>query len=286
MILVTGATGKVGQELVKDLVAKGEQVRAMSRNPEKAAEILGPGVEIVAGDLEKPETLEAALQGVEKAFLLSDPGPNMAEAHGNFVEAAKRAGLRHLVRLSVLPAGAESPITLGKWHKDADELVIQSGIPYTILRPGYFMQNAFNSASTIASEGAIYLPMGDGKVGMVDARDIAEVAATVLRSGGHEGKIYPLTGSESLSQSDVAAKLSVPLGKEIKYVNVPPEAAKNAMTGMGMPDWLADSMVEMGQMISEGGADMVAPTVKQIIGREPLSFDQFAREFADTFKGN
>ena len=286
MILVVGATGTIGKYVVTGLKAKGEQVRAMIHNPEKAPPAARePGVEYVTGDLENPESVIAALQGAEKAFLLSPEDPRMAELHGKFAAAAKDAGLRHLVRLSILPANPDAPLPLAKWHGEADRLVMESGVPYTILRPASFMQNFLRSAGTIASEGAIFGAMGDGKVGHIDTRDIAEVAVAVLTSEGHEGQIYPLTGPESLSMAEVAARLSTTLGKTIRYVNVSPEQAKSGMMAMGMPDWRADAWVGLGGMIAMGKADMATPAVKNILGREPHNVDQFATEYAQAFGG-
>ena len=286
MILVTGATGTIGKDVVKGLIAKGEQVRAMIHNPEKAPPATREtGVEYVSGDLEKPETVIAALQGVEKAFLLSPEDPRMPELHGKFASAAKAAGLRHLVRLSILPASPDAPLPIAKWHGEADRLVMESGVPYTILRPAYFMQNNLRAARTIASEGAIYGAMGDGKVGHIDTRDIAEVAVAVLTSEGHEGQSYPLTGPESLSMAEVAARFSTALGKTVKYVNLPPDKAKAGMMAMGMPDWRADAWVKLGGMIAMGKADMATPAVKDILGREPHNIDQFAADYAQAFRG-
>ena len=209
MILVTGATGRTGSEVVKALIAKGEQVRALVRAPQRAGAIQGPGVELVVGDVEKPETWDAALQGVDKVFLLSPEGPQMAELHGKFADAAKRAGVSHLVRMSILVANPDSPLAIGKWHGEADQNVANSGIPYTIVRPAYFMQNIIGSARMIASDGVLPGAMGDGKVGVIDTRDIGNVAATVLTSAGHEGKTYPLTGPEALSMGKLAVLMMV-----------------------------------------------------------------------------
>ena len=285
MILVTGATGRTGSEVVKELIAKGEQVRALVRDPERAEAIRGPGVELIVGDVEKPETWDAALNGVDKAFLLSPEGPQMAELHGKFAEAANNAGVRHLVRMSILVANPDSPLAIGKWHGEADQNVANSGIPYTIIRPAYFMQNIIGSARMIAMESAFPGAMGDGKVGVIDTRDIGNVAATILTSDGHEGKTYPLTGPDSLSQGELAGKLSAVLGKEIKYVNVSQADAKSGMMAMGMPDWMADGWAAMAMMISTGAADMVTPMVKEVTGQEPRSFEEFAGDYAGAFKG-
>jgi len=284
MILVTGATGRTSGEVVKALLAKGEQVRALVRDPQTAGAIQGPGVELVVGDLEKPETWDAATQGVEKVFLLSPEGPQMAELHGKFADAAKRAGVRHLVRMSMLVSNPDSPLAIAKWHGKADQRVADSGIPYTIIRPAPFMQIILGSARMIASDGMFSGAQADGKVGVIDTRDIGNVVATVLTSDGHEGKTYPLTGPEALSMGDLAGKLSAVLGKEVKYVNVSQDKAKDDLMAMGMPDWMADGWVAIAMMISTGAANMVTPMVQEVTGKEPGSFDQFARDFADAFR--
>ncbi len=285
--LVIGATGRIGGDLIKALAARGEQVRALVRNSEKAAATQGHGVEAVVGDLERSETLDAALQGVDRAFLISGDDPRIAELHGNFVEAARRADVGHIVRTSILVAMMpDSPLALSKWHREADQHVIDSGIPYTILQPASFMQNVLMSAASIASDGIIYGAMGDGKVGVIDIRDIADVAATVLTSDGHQGQSYILTGPEVLSMADIAAKLSATLSKDVKYVNASPDDAKAGMVAMGMSDVIADAWVKLAQMVSMGAAEMLTPMVKEVTGKEPRSFDQFARDFAHVFKGN
>ena len=285
--LVIGATGRIGGDLVKALATRGVEVRALVRNSEKAAATEGHGVEAVVGDLERPETLDTTLQGVDKAFLISNDNPRIAELHGNFVEAATRADVGHIVRMSILVAMMpDSPLALSKWHREADQHVVDSGIPYTILQPASFMQNVLMSAASIASDGIIYSAMGDGKVGVIDTRDIADVAATVLTSDGHKGQSYVLTGPEALSMADVAVKLSAALSKEVKYANASQDDAKAGMVAMGMSDVIADAWVQLAQMVSMGGAEMVTPMVKEITGKEPRSFDQFARDFAHAFKGN
>ena len=285
MILVIGATGKIGKDVVRGLKAKGEQVRAMIRDTEKAPAAREPGVEHVTGSLENNASVIAALQGIEKAFLLSSEEAGMADLHGSFAAAAKDAGLRHLVRLSILPANPDAPIPLAKWHGEADRSVTDSGVPYTILRPSYFMQNNLGGAATIVSDGTIYSAMGEGKVGHIDTRDIADVAVAALTSEGHAGQTYVLTGPEVLTMAEVAARLSAALGKTIEYVNLPPEEIKARMVSAGMPDWRADVWVKLAGMISLGIANKVTPAVKDVLGREPRSIDQFAKDFAPALKG-
>ncbi len=209
----------------------------------------------------------------------------MAELHGKFADSAKSAGVRHLVRMSILVANPDSPLAIGKWHGEADRNVENSGVPHTIIRPAYLMQNVIGSARMIASDGVFPGAMGDGKVGVMDTRDIGDVAATVLTSAGHEGMTYPLTGPESLSMGELAEKLSAVVGKEVRYLNMSQEDAKAGMMAMGMPDYLADGWVAIAMMISTGAANMVTPMVLEVTGQEPRNFDQFARDYADAFKG-
>ena len=282
-ILVTGATGNIGRELVKSLVAAGGKVKALSRNTERAVEVLGSVVEVVAGDLESPETLDGPLQGVDKAFLLSDLGPKMVRAHTNFVTAAKRAGVSQLVRLSILVANPNSPSVFGRWHGEADQEVANSGIPYTIIRPSYFMQNLLGFAPMITSDGTFSGAMGDGKIGIIDIRDISNVAAKVLTTAGHEGKTYTLTGPEALSMGELAKKMSAILDKEVKYLHISESESKDRKLAKGMPEWMAEGSVALSRMVASGVANMVTPMVKEITGQEPRSFDQFAYDYAHAF---
>ena len=284
MILVTGATGRIGSELVHALLSKRVPVRAMVRSLQKAKALQSSGIELVEGDLEKPESLDAVLQGIEKVFLISIEDPRLPELHGEFAAKAKRAGVHHLVRMSILVSRPDSPLALGQWHWSADKQVMESGVPFTILKPAYFMQNLLASAPMVKMKGILPGAMGDGRIGLIDVRDIAEVAAAVLTGDDHMDKTYPLTGAEAISLRDATAKLSQALGKDVKYLNLTPEDAKAGMISMGMSAQIAAAWVQLARMIAQGAADMVTDNVKSITGKEPRSFDQFAREFAGAFK--
>ncbi len=284
-ILVTGATGNVGSTLIPNLIAMGANVRALVRDESKAQSLRDQGVEVVIGDLDKPATLDAAFSGVDKVFLATAPSPNQVTQARNAIAAAKRAGSPHIVRLS---AGAvqEMPGALPRvsaQHAEIDAELKASGLPYTILRPHGFMQNTLMAAQTVASEGAVYMPMKEGKFGIIDIRDIADVAAKVLTEPGHEGKTYGLTGPASISYHDIAAGLSKALGKEVKYVDVPLEAAREAMVGMGLPEWYADAYNEYNEAMSEGLGDFTTNDVEEITGHPARSYETFAREFAQAF---
>jgi len=284
MILMTGATGTVGSELVKQLQASGAKARALVRNRAKAASLEGAGFEVVEGDLTKPETLDVALQGVERVFLLSSPGPQMVAAEGNFVEAAKRAGVKHVVKLSAIGADADSKLIFGWWHGQIEKQLEESGMTYTHLRPNSFMQNFLGFAPTIKAHDAFYAPMKDGLSSVVDARDIAAVAKAALTEVGHENQTYVITGPEALSYTEMAEKLSGMLGRKISYVDVPPEAAKRGMMDAGMPEWFAEALNELYAAWTEGHGAIVTGVVRDVTKKEPLTFDEFARDYAGAFK--
>ena len=222
-ILVTGATGNIGRELLPSLIAKGAKVRALVRETSNVQGLWDAGVELVFGDLDRVETLEAAFSGVDKVFLLTPPNANQVSQARNGIAAAKRAGVRQLVRLSAksLELRADSPGRVTRQHFAIEGELKASGLVYTIIRPHFFMQNTLLSAETVASEGVLYAPMEDGRVGMIDVRDIVEVATKVLTEEGHAGKTYDLSGPASVSYYDVAAGLSQALGREVRYVDVP-----------------------------------------------------------------
>jgi len=282
-ILVTGATGNVGSEVLRRLAALGQPVRALIRNRSKAAAIEGPGVEIVEGDLEKPETLAAAVAGARKIVLISAPDPRQADLQANLIDAAGRADIRHIVKVSAMGAAPYSSVSFGRWHAATEQYLAQSGIPFTILRPNFFMQNTLGFAGTIASEGKFYGSMKDGRAGFVDVRDVGAVAAHAVSGAGHEGKTYVVTGPEALSYTDLAQKLSAVLQKKVTYVDIPRDALIQSMTGAGMPIWMARGIAELYDWASQGGASEVTDVVATVAKKKPTTFDQFAAEFASAF---
>ena len=197
MILITGTTGTNGIEIVRLLARSGVPCRALVRNAQKAAALAAlPKVEIVEGDLADPETLAPAVEGVDKALLCSSIGPNLVELQGNFIRAAKRAGVRHIVKFSGMDADLNSEWRFLRWHAEAERELENSGLAFTHLQPNQFMQVCLLFQSTIASEGKFYAASKDSEVSPVDIRDIAAVA--VLTQSGHESKKYVITGPRRL----------------------------------------------------------------------------------------
>ena len=286
-ILVTGATGTVGSEVVKQLSAKGANVRACCHTLSKADKIRGPGVEIVEVDYDKPETVEAAFPGVEELFLLTPFVDNMVEVTAQLVAEAKKAGVKHIVKLSTLELGADAEAKIApiRWHRQAEKMVEESGIPYTFVRPTGFMQNFSNySAQTIEAQNAIYTAAGEAKVSFVDARDIAAVAVEALTGDGHEGKIYTTTGPDALSHNQVAEILSDVLGRKISHVNISEEDLRKGLEEAGLPDWMIQSSIEGDRITREGRVSAVLPTVEEVTGKKPRSFEQFAKDYAEAFR--
>jgi len=285
MILITGATGTTGREVVKELSRLGARdVRALVRDPARADFIREAGFETVAGDFEKPETLGAALEGVGRALLLTPPTPDTVTHHRGFIEAAEGAGVRHVVKLSAIGADADAPEGFGKWHGQAEDLLKSSGLEWTMLRPNFFMQNLLGQAQQIAATGRIFQPVGDARASFIDVRDIAAVAARALTEDGHEGQTYTLTGPEALSFHDVAAKLSEATGKSIAYVPVSPEQFRAGALGAGLPEWLVGALERLNEIFAAGHAAAVTDAVQRAGRKAPTTFEQFARDYAEAFK--
>lgn len=283
MILVMGASGNIGKEVVKQLSARGAQFRAGYRSAEQAAEAQRLGIETAVLDYAQPQTLRAALQGVERLFFVSPPLPNLAELEGNVLAAAQSAGVRHLVKSSVWGADGED-FAFSISHRAVEKKIEASGIPYTFLRPNGFMQNMLGSAPTIKGQAAFYLPTGEARVSEIDVRDIGEVAAAVLTEEGHQGKAYELSGPETHSNAERAQILSEVLGKTITYISPPDAEWKRMAMSFGLPEWQVDGIIDLSHYYKAGKAERVSPAVKETTGREPTSFRRFAEDHAQAFR--
>jgi uncharacterized protein YbjT (DUF2867 family) len=285
-ILVTGATGNVGSAVLGNLGTTEVNLRTLAHDEAKAQSLKDRGVEAVVGDFLEPETLIPALQGVSTVLLITPIHPEQVTQASNVINAAKDSGNDpRIVRLSVHQASHEAPSRNSRQHAQIEDEVRSSGLPYTLLRPTTFMQNTLATARTVASEGKIYQPFKDGKLGMIDARDIGEVAAKVLTEEGHEGKVYTLTGPAAISFYEVAEALSEVLGKEVRYVNIPLEDAKRAMLNIGLSEWRADVLIEYAKAHSEGYSNFTTEDVEQLTGHRATSYKEFATDFERVFRG-
>ena len=282
MICITGASGTVGSEVVRQLSDEKVAFRAAYHSTAKADEARARGIDAVLADFNDPDSLREALHGCDKLFLLGANVPNQVELETRAVEMAKAAGVTHVVKLSAIGAG-EGDFALARIHREIEKAIETSGLKWTFLRPNGFMQNtATFQAASIKNMSAFHTATGDGRISFVDVRDIAAVAVKALTESGHEGKAYDITGPEALTYEDVAAVLSDVLGRKITHINLPPADLKAGMLAAGIPGWMAEHLLDLQRHYREGKAAAVTDEVKTITGRDPIRFADFARETAAT----
>jgi uncharacterized protein YbjT (DUF2867 family) len=288
-ILVTGATGNIGSEVIKQLSSATPAVKIKTgvhsaQNVKKLRD--GDRVEVVPIDYNKPETLREALNHVDKLFLLTPDVPNAAELASNLVIEAKKARIKQIVKQSVMGAALEADVGTMRLHRQVEKFIEQSGIPFTFLRPNEFMQNFINFHSpSIKGNNAFYVPLEDARVSLVDVRDIAAVAVkSLIDEDKHKNKTYLITGPEALSYHQVAEILSNTTGRKINYVNISDGEARAAMKEIGMSDWLINTVSELSEYFRKGKASEISPAVEDVTGNKPISFSQFAKDYAEAFR--
>jgi uncharacterized protein YbjT (DUF2867 family) len=219
-------------------------------------------------------------------MLISSSDPVMLEVQSGFIDAARAAGVKHVVKLSGIMPDLTSPFRFARMHGEIERRLEASGMAFTHLRAGEFMPAYFRQVPSIVARGAMFLPMEDARIASIDVGDIAEIAALALTGSGHDGKTYPLTGPEALTMAEVAEKLSAATGKPIRYVNVAPEDARKAQLAAGMPPYLADALAELFAERRRGKEAQVSPMAQTLLGRRPTSFDEFAVRHAAIFRGD
>ena len=287
MILVIGATGKIGREVTRQLVEAGSPLRALVRDPSRATTLAGQGVELVTGDLGDGASLDQAMQGVDRVFLVSVQDLRQAELQGNAVDAALRANVGHIVKVSgiapsVSPGG---PAEIGRQHWQTEHRIEQTGVPFTFLRPGFFMQNLLETAAPMVSKlGLLAAPMGGTPIAMVDARDIAAVAVAVLTGENHHDRVYDVTGPRAFSYEELASVLATATDQRVRYVNTPPALAVKALRRQGKPDWHVEHLAEMANLFRAGAGAMVSTTVRDLTGQAPRTIEAFSAEHASSFR--
>jgi uncharacterized protein YbjT (DUF2867 family) len=279
MILVTTA-GKVGSEAVRLLRQREVPVRVVVRNPEKAKTLADTGAEIAVGDLGVPASVDEAMAGVTSVVLVS---PAVPAQELNVVASAARAGVGHVVKASS-KASADSPIARRRWQAEIEAGLAASGVPHTLLRSNAYMQNVLALAPAVAKTSGFGSSAGTGRTGMVDARDVAAVAASIAASPGlHSGKTYWLTGPELISNYDVAAVLSKLLGRTITYREVSFDEDRDAMIRAGVPEQVAEMNAQAFSLTAEGDSAWVTDDVASLLSRPARSFEQFAADHATAF---
>jgi uncharacterized protein YbjT (DUF2867 family) len=289
-ILVTGVTGTVGNQVLKQLssASRNISIRAAGRSVENVKRVVNSDeVEPVQIDYYEPETISKAVKDVDSVFLVTPFQSDMVELTSNFLKEAKKHNVKFMVMLSsLLAADIEHETTVGRLHRQEEKIIEESGISFTFLRPNAFMQNFLNFFGlTIKTQNAIYLPAGNQKVGFIDVRDIAAVAVREVTryQSRHENMAYRITGPEALSFSQAAEIISHEIGREIKYIDITDEEARKRMKEIGMDDWLTESMVEQFYSIRVGYASQTTTLVERIVGRKPITFSQFVKDYGQAF---
>jgi uncharacterized protein YbjT (DUF2867 family) len=279
--LVTGATGNTCSILIPELINAGQEVRAFVRNEEKAQSLKDLGAEIYVGDLDSPETIDDALKGIDQVYLCTWNGPTASAQGINVINAIKRAGTDPFVVRHSGFGSKESRLI--QQIDEVDNALKESGLKWTIIKPTFFMQNLMMAIPSIKGEGNIYWDWEDGKAGMIDVRDVAESALGALTGRAEAGREYVLTGPDSVSMSDVASSFAKSLDKQVNYVPVPHEASKEAMLGMGFPEFIVDGYIELNEGFSHGFADTSNGNVEELSGHTARSIDDFTRDFKEYF---
>ncbi len=284
MILFTGLTGAVGTEIIKLLPEYGIPARGLVRNLDRAEAIRQAGVEVVGGDLEDRDVVNAALRGCDRAFLLMANSRQQLELEKGFVDAAVKAGIGHIVKMSANGADSNSTALLKRYHGEAEQYIRESGLRYTLIRPNFFMQNMLHMAGSIVEEDKFYMPMRDGQVGIIDVRDVARFILDVLTKPGHEDKTYEITGPELVSFHDIADQLSEVMGREIRYVDQPAAEFKQSLLQWVPDDWYVETVSELFELIAQGSGALLNDEYIRVTGRAPTTLRQFFRDYSSFFE--
>jgi len=284
MILITGASGSVGKAVLQEAIRKESKVRAMYRSKEEAAKAPS-GCEPVLADYADKQSLLKALDDVTCVYVVCSPIPQLVDLESNMLDACQEAGVKHVVLNSALGAGDYGK-SFPSWHRKVEDKLKSSGMSYTILRPNGFLQNIVTyNAPSIRAQGAFYAAMGDAKISYVDVGDIAVVAVKALHGGAHAGKTYELNGPEAISNQELAKRISKVAGRTVSYVDIPESAQREAMLGMGMPEWQATALLDLQQYYKQGGGAKTDGLLQSLIERAPVTLDQYlkvnAKEFRD-----
>ncbi len=282
MILLTGATGRVGSAAANTLLKAGVPFRVLVRDPGKFT-LADGSIEVAVGDLGDDTAVAEAVKGVDRALIVMGNHPDQARLERRFVDLAARAGVSHLVKISSLEASAEATAELPKNHYDTEQHIVAQGLNWTFLRPNYYMQNMLMYAASISRAGQFALPLSSAKTAMVDARDVGAVSAAILIEEGHAGHIYRLTGPELIDFHEVAQRLSRALGSAVQYEEQSPGDFREVLGQFIHSAWQLDAVCELFAEIAKGSLEHLTTDVESLLGRPPLDLEAFTREFSSAF---
>ncbi len=279
--LISGATGDIGSRVVTRLLDCGDRLRVFVRDAQKARARYGDRVDIVVGDLADAGSLLAALEGIDALFLLNS-GPELASRDEAAAQAAKAAGVKHLVKLSSMDA--QQDVGTGAWHARGESAIRASGISFTFVQPSGFMSNALAWAKSIKAEGVVRAPTGDGRIAFIHPDDIAAVATKALTTPENDGGALPISGPEALSYSEMTAKIGAAIGKPLRFQPISGEQERDQMVEGGEPAEIVAAHASIYRAISDGRLATVTDNVERVLGRRPITFDRWAQENAEAFR--
>jgi uncharacterized protein YbjT (DUF2867 family) len=283
MFLVTGASGTMGRAVLNEVAKTSAPHRAMYRSATEAAKAPA-GTSTVIADFSKKDTLPAALEGITSVYLVCSPIPQLIELEWNMIDACVAAGVGHIVLNSAMGA-REWRKSFPSWHRRVEDKLKSTKISFTILRPNSFHQNVLTYfAPSVRTQGVFHSSMGNAAVSFLDVRDIAVVAAKALAGGDHAGKTYELNGPEALNYAELAEKIATHSGRDVQYMDIPAEKQRQAMLASGMPEWQADALLDLQAYYVKGKGGKVDGHLEQLVGRPPITMDQFLAEFAGAFR--
>jgi uncharacterized protein YbjT (DUF2867 family) len=287
MILLTGATGKTGGAAAKALAQAGVKARCITRDAARGEALAALGHEIAIGDVADGAFLAQAMKGIARAFLLLPNTEPQGRLEAAFTDAAKAAGVRHLVKLSSIEAHAGIGARVPEMHAASEAYIKASGLAWTMVKPNFFMQTLLAAAAGVKARGELSMPMGSAKISMVDCRDVGAVVAKTLTDAGHEGQSYKLTGPESVSLHDVAARMTAIFDSPVRYTD-PPLAAYREILLKALPDpWRVDSVCEIFAATARGerSIETVTDTLPTLLGRPAGTLDAFLGQMKAAFRG-
>jgi len=282
--LVTGATGTIGSTLVPLLAAAEGTVRALIRDPHRSERRWDARVEVRVGDFADRASLRSALDGADSVFLLCGNVPGQVDYECALIDEAVRAGVGQVVKLSARGAALGAPVAFWHWHALIEAHLQASGLPHVVLRPGFLMTNLLAATDQVRTQHALFAPAGAARIAMIDPADVAAVAAVALTGDGHHDNTYEITGPEAIGYQRVADDLSAATGQPVGYVDIPPAAAREALTTSGVPPFAVEQLLNVFEALRNGAQADPTGTVEAVIGRPPRPFATFARGHAAAFR--